>query len=412
MEADKFLELIGRDFQIGGDDSESLIVATVDQINSNNNYEEFVDQYFEQNAEFKNKGKDIPLSVKNKMIELLLGYDLDIAKFKKSEHNEFFALAYAEAIKVSQGGGDPIDALRNNGNVSEWDFTFDSDDSQTDNVIIKENIKAAGALYNLFLLGDQLHMFALTDSVILKWWNGEIDVPKGDISNKMYRYYKLRSERNSSEDRGMLYKRIFNMGEGKEMKGVMVNDDFTTLWNNLLDEVIKYIAKREDKISNEEVISKQPIFRAIREIQYNLSSSMTGIASISTREIYANYLECKFILGHKELISQVTRGRSRNINEVIRTLSAELYQEVPNVSAYFEAARTIDYMFDFISNFNGIALGSEAFEDFVTVVDHYILNMDLVDKKKSITDVGKEDESQDDTDEISSGDDTDEFDEF
>lgn len=407
------LKKIGSDFQIGGSEAELLIGSTIDELNANGNYDRFVDEFFEKNAEFddvKGKTRAIPQSVKSKMIEILLGFDLNIKEFRKAEHNDFFSFAYAEANKVSKGGEDPIDALRNNGSVSEWDFTFDSNESETGNIIIKENIKAAGALYNLYLLGDQLNMFALTDNVILKWWNGAIDVPKGDLSNKMYRFYKLRSERNTVEDRGMLYKRIFNMGDGKEMDGVLVNDDFVSLWDNLLNEVVKYIDKREDKISNEDVISKQPIFRAIRQIQYNLSSSMTGIASISTREIYANYLECKFILGHKELINQVTKGRARNINEVIRTLSAELYHEIPNVSAYFDTATTITYLFDFISDFNGISVSSEDFEDFVAYVDDYILNMELVDKNKNAVTPDKEDEETED--EFISANGKDEFDEF
>jgi hypothetical protein len=409
MENEKFLDLIGDNFQIGGDDSESLIISTVDQLNSNKNYEYFVDEYFVQNAEFK--GKTIPNSVKNRMVELLKDYDLEITKFKKSEHNDFFSLAYAQAIKSKQGGTDPIDAVRTGSSVSEWDFSFDDIELDIENNIVKENIKAAGALYNLYLLGDQLKMFALTDAVILKWWNGAIDVAKGDISNKMYRYYKLKSERTSTEEREMLYKRIFNMGDGKEMNGSMVNTDFVMLWNNLLDVVIEYIAKRENKITNEEVISRQPIFRAIREIQYNLSSSMTGIASISTREIYANYLECKYILGHKEVVNQVVRGKVRNINEVIRTLSEELLHERPNVSAYFTTAQTVQILFDFIANFNGVSVGKEAFEDFVQLADDYILNMELVNKrKKSAAPIMDEEEESDEDYDINSVED--EFEDF
>jgi uncharacterized protein YeeX (DUF496 family) len=399
--------LVDSDFQIGGEDSEAYIVTTIDELNNNNNYEAYVDAFFLANPELDED--KTPITVKAKMVELLLSYKLTIVSYKP-EYDEFFALAYTEALKIAQGGEDPIDALRNNGNVSEWDFTFDNDTSETNNFIIKENIKAAGALFNLYLLGDQLHLFALTDAVILKWWNGIIDVPKGEINNKMYRFYKLRSERNTADDRGMIYKRIFNMGMGKEMKGVMINDDFEMLWSNLMNEVIKYIDKREGKMSNEEVISKQPIFRAIREIQYNLSSSMNGMAATSTREIYANYLECKFILGHKEIINQVTRGKARNLNEVIRSLSAELFQEVPNVSAYFNTASTVQEIFNFIANFNGIAIGSDRFEDFVSLIDDYILNMELVNKKKNFNshpanEIGEHTE-------ISSKKIVDEFDEF
>jgi hypothetical protein len=393
-------ELIGEDFQIGGPQSESAIVSSLDQINNNNKYDVFIEDYFKANTEFKNNGADVPRSVKIRMIDILQDYALDIKKFVPAEHNDFFSMAYAEAIKSSKGGTDPIDALRSNSSVSEWDFSFDTGIEDGDTAIIPENIKAAGALYNLYLLGDQLHIFALTDAVILKWWNGEIDVPKGVLSNKMYRYYKLRSERNTAEDRGMLYKRIFDVGDGKQMDGVMVNEDFTSLWTNLLSEVTRYIDKREDKISNEDVISKQPIYRAIREIQDNLTSSMTGIASISTSEIYANYLECKFILGHPDMINQVTRGRTRNINEVIKTLSAEQFQEIPNVNAYFKNAETIQNLFEFIASFNGVGVSSEDFEDFVTLVDDYILNMELIDKKKNTdsSDTKKDSEVDDDYD--------------
>lgn len=401
--------LVEQDFQIGGPDSELLIINSIDKQNDSKNYEKLVDDYFKANKEFKEGGKHVVKSVKDKMVDILLGYGLEIDEFDKAEHNEFFSLAYTEALKVAAGGEDPIDAMRTNGNVSDWDFTFEDFDSFSSGIIIKENIRAAGALYNLFLLGDQMKMYAITDGVILKWWNGLIDVPKGVISNKMYRYYKLRSERNSAEDRAMQYKRIFNLGDGKEMEGTLINSDFSSLWNGLLNEVIKYISKREDKITNEEVISKQPIFRAIREVQYNLSASMTGIANITTNEMYSHFQECKFILSNPEVINQVTRGRNRNINEAIRSLSQELFDETPNVRAYFETATTIKYIFEYISNFNGVAMSTNDLEEFVSLIDNYILNMELINNNNGSGSNRISDNNKENKEEVSE---IDEFDDF
>ncbi|MCH2225986.1 MAG: hypothetical protein MK066_14555, partial [Crocinitomicaceae bacterium] len=154
---------------------------------------------------------------KSAMVDYLKSLNLNLPQdmpgaIASGSYDEYFALALDYALKVESGGIDPIDWYRVNGK-NTWDFGVDLFDNTAKQGIISKNILGAGAVNYIFILGEQLGVFNLAEGLILEWARGAVYITDPEAEGKLYRYYKLLEERASADERGMLYKRILNVGD-------------------------------------------------------------------------------------------------------------------------------------------------------------------------------------------------------
>jgi hypothetical protein len=402
--------LMEEKYQVGGFGSDARVIAVYDLLRERGNLPEFVDSYVLK--------KEIDPSaftpmVKEHMIRYLMDLNFRLQgvtheKINEGRYDEYFALAYNHALKSVKGGDDPIDAFRSKGNVEEWDFTVEEFDTVEEQGVIPENILAAGALDYIYELGDNLGIFRLTDFLILSWISGNIDINKGPVVNKMYRHLKLKDERAAAEERSMLYKRVLNKSEGKILDNMVLNEDFSILWNKLMEEVVKYIEKTEGRAGEIDIISKQPVYQAVRDLQYNLTSHMTGMAPIMTREMYSHLTDCFDILKDKQIIEQLATGSRKNMWVVIESLAKQDLKITPNVSAFRTVAVKSNQIFRFISEFNGMAVSEEKFQEFKEAVESYIIAQSQLDNVKKLRE--EEEEVEDDDTDFEEDDDMKDFD--
>ncbi|MFZ6009271.1 MAG: hypothetical protein ACOYXT_02890 [Bacteroidota bacterium] len=368
-------QLVEEKYNIGGFGSEARVIAIFDKLRERGKLPAFVDTYIEK--------KEIDTSaftplIKEHMITYLMDLnfrlqDVTEEKIKEGRYDEYFALAYNHALKTVKGGDDPIDAFRNKSDVKEWDFTVDEFETVEEQGVIKERILAAGALDYIYELGDNLGVFKLTDFLILNWVNGNIDISSGTAVDKLYRHLKLKDERSHADERAMLYKRVLNKGEGKVLDDMVINETFQNLWNKLMEEVVKYIEKIEGRSGEIDIISKQPVYQAIRELQYNLTANTTGMAPMMTREMYAHLKDCFDILNDEQVISQLATGSRKNMWVVIENLAKQELKEAPNVSAFRTVAVKSNQIFRFVAEFNGVAVSEDKFQEFKDAVEAYII---------------------------------------
>lgn len=295
--------------------------------------------------------------------------------------------AFASGKHALGAGKDPSIAFRNHSGIIEWDFEIDPLETQIEQGIIEENIKAAGALHYLNILGEVCGIFRVTDAIVYRWATGRLDLPNDQdtegTASKLYRYYKFREERSPKEDRMLLYKRVLDRGEIELMDGMIANTEFTRLWKNLIYEFVRYIQKEENNDTPEQ-ISRKPIFFAIQDLQYNLSASMTGMAPIQTQEIYYQFRDCLDILRDPNIVSQVGNGYRRNMWTVIEKVSTEEFKSLPNVSALRTAAVEGQKIFKHLSEADDSLLqqGSTLFEDMKKSVDLFVTAMGEREKMK------------------------------
>jgi hypothetical protein len=308
--------------------------------------------------------------------------------------DEYFAIAYNFALRVGDGAlTDPIDAVRQKGLVATWDFTVDTFETVEEQGVVPQNILAAGALDYVYNLGERLGMFKLADALVLRWASGAFDAEPGTPSADLYRYWKLRSERISPEERAMMYRRILSKGDGNLLSGMVENTEFPTLWGVLMEKATDFMRRSEENASFERTVSRTPIYQATKQVQYNLTESATGMAHMQITEMYHHLLEAKQVLEHA--INYFSTGSRKSLWTVIERASREWFDEAPNISAIRSSAIDGNRVFQWIANFDQASVSDEQFQAFLDASEAWILAQAADDSEP--TGIG-ESETDDDTD--------------
>jgi hypothetical protein len=314
-------------------------------------------------------------AVKESMVQYLQGLDLDIPadRVRRSgKYDEYFAVAYDRASAVGDGRSDPIVLSRPQGFVSPWDFQVDTFETADQQAVDKTNIMAAGALDYVYNLGELLGVFKLADALVLNWAAGALDISDTQTSNQLYRYWKVRDDRMSPEERGMLYKRVLDKGDTDVLSKMVVNSQFPTLWDNLMQEVATYVQANADAAVDKNV-SQIAIHRAIQELQYNLTEFMTGMAHMQVTEMYAQLKDAMTLLGSDNVVSQLSGGRRKNVWSVIAYLSKQELGTAPDVAAIRTLAVDGNRVFQRIAQFTVGGFSDADFQDFLDAAEAWIL---------------------------------------
>jgi hypothetical protein len=290
----------------------------------------------------------------------------------RGQFDEYFALAYNHATRA--GGGattDPIDNIRQRGAINDWDFTVDTFDAVEEQGIVTQNILAAGALDYVYDLGERLGMFKLADALVLRWASGTFDAEPGKPSADLYRYWKLRSERISEEERAMTYRRVLAKGDGNLLSGMVENEAFPELWGSLMEKATDFLRRSEENASSDRLVSRQPIYQATKQLQYNLTEHATGMAHMQITEMYHHLLEAKLVLEHA--VNFFSTGSRKSLWTVIERASREWFNTAPKISAIRSSAVDGNRVFQWIANFDQSSVTDEQFQGFIEAAEAWII---------------------------------------
>jgi hypothetical protein len=389
---------------------EASVLKLINQVNAQGQLPALLEIYIDS-AEI-DRSRFTP-AIKTAMIDYLMDRGVqidDTDKLRAGGYDEHFALAYDHAISMASGEDDPLDAARRKDGgrgFAQWDFSVDDFSDVEEQGILEQNILAAGALDYIYELGERLGVFKLVDALVLGWAAGSIDVVEGPAAARLYRYWKLRDERASEEERGMVYRRVLNKGQTEVLSRMVLNDPFSTLWHQLMTEVAEYIDKTE-RVDNgygeASPVSRSRIYQATRELQYNLTEYCTGMAHVQARELYAQLQECLEILKDDDIMAYFGGNRRKSLWTVIERLSKEELGIAPNIGAHRSLAVDGNAVFRWIAQFDESTVRQEDFVHFLQSAESYILNFGSA--------AGREDSGDSDFDTDDSYEDEFEFDEF
>ena len=273
------------------------------------------------------------------------------------QYDEYFALAYDYARRNVADTTDPLSKAYGPSAKAgtKWDYsvrTFSDFESQG---IIKSNILAAGAIDYIYELGERMGIFAICDSLMLRWASGEVDVVDA-TADKFYRYWKRRDDRSSAEERGMLYKRVLNKGGAQVLNRMVINEPYPELWNNCMTKVAEYITKTE-KVDDgrnglTSPVSRTPVYQTIRDLQYNLTEYCTGMAHKQAEEVYSQLTDALDLLSDPEVIAHFGGSRRKTMWTVIEQLSkSEMQRSIP-IGPTLRVALDGNKCFQFIGAFD------------------------------------------------------------
>lgn len=365
---------------------QSKLVPTISQLLNELNRESNIPAYVDKYSE---KGEIRPEyftpAIKQGMIDYLLklgvNFTVPVANLG-SEYDELFAIAYDRALRRAGAAEDPIDTVRTKGAETAWDFTVDTFESFEEQGVIPQNILAAGALDYVLYIGEILHVYDVADALVLRWANGSLDVPEGSSAALLYRYYQLRRERTTPEERGMLYRRVLDKGDAEILSGTVVNQAFPALWGQLMAEVAEYIRKSEESDSSGN-ISRAPIYQAVKELQYNLTEFMTGMAHLQVTEMYAHLQEAIEILSAEDIVDHFG-GYRKTMWRVLERVAKEDLRFALNVSPIRTLAVEGNKVFQYIANFNQETDREEAFRYFLSAAEAWIIAQAMVESTEEM----------------------------
>ncbi|MDJ0590873.1 MAG: hypothetical protein QNJ72_12890 [Pleurocapsa sp. MO_226.B13] len=313
--------------------------------------------------------------IKQSMIDYLVNLGLKIKseeEFQKNTYDEYFVLAYGEALKRSTVAEDPIDIARTKGGQVDWDFSVDVFDSTEEQGIISANIKAAGALDYIYYIGEAMRVFDVANALVLRWASGALDIPEGAVASALYRFHKLRDDRSTPEERAMLYKRVLNRGDGQLLSNMMPNEAFPRYWHALMLEVTQYVSKREGIRKGDNQPSRSQLYQAIRNLQYNLTEYMTGMAHLQVTEDYAHLQEAIELLKMEEIINHFG-GRRRSIWDVIERVAKQDLGVTVQTSVTRTLAVEGNRVYQWIADFNEATVREEEFRAFLKSAEAWII---------------------------------------
>jgi hypothetical protein len=307
-------------------------------------------------------------AIRAAMVESLRSMNVDSTN--AADLQVYLPLAYTTAQRqAASTSADPIGLISPLTSVDSWNFEVDSFETALAQGVVPNNILAAGVIDYVYRLGEQLN-----DHLVLRWAAGVVDLAADGISGKLYRYYKLRSQRMQPEERALVYKRVFNLGgEVKVLDNMVANSDFERLWGTHMQEVANYITKAEMHDPADITVSKTPIFQATVDLQHNLTEAASGMAVMQAREMYGQLQDAMDILSDPEIVDQLSAGARKNVWSVIERLSKEELNVVPATASLRTLAVAGNKVFRWIANFDAGAVTEESFQDLLTNGEQWII---------------------------------------
>lgn len=350
----KFFDLFKRTFPNGLDltKPEKAIINFHNDFHQNDFLLEGIHQYLDKTKLADSKKEQTAKAMRGYLKEMGIEQQLSMisngSAAETPDIDELYGTAYNHAIHSNT---ETLTSPLSNTNT-DWDFSVDHFEELEDKDIEPTNIKASGALDYIYELGDQLGIFRITDTLVLLWAQGHLELPrKGEAVSKLYRYYKRRDTRISPAERAMNYKIVLNKGTGQHLSRMVPNEGFTELWQQLMDEVTTY----SEHAKNMATPSKHSIFRTTHALQHNLSFNMQGKPMIEIHELYAQLQECISILSDPTIIQKYKKGSNKNMWDLIKSISEQEYRLQPNINAYRTLAVEGNKIFQWIAEFGHAA---------------------------------------------------------
>ncbi len=234
------------------------------------------------------------------------------------------------------------------------------------------NIQNAASLYAIMILGDEMGIFRVADTILKYVTMGRVDVESTTTATRLYNYMQLRDNRTSFEERSMWYKQVFNIGNGNTVSDMVVNEGFLPLWETYMGEVIKYIDKYESA-EDPLRVSKSGIHQVVTDLQHNLSRAAAGMVKIFVPEMYAHLEDAIGIINAEELRDQLGHGISRDLWNIVESVSAEEFNYYPNTSALRTIADSARQIILDIAEYNQATFSEDKFQEMVKHVEAFII---------------------------------------
>ncbi len=289
---------------------------------------------------------------------------------------------------------------------SDFDIEVYQDDAQSLQ-ISRSAVLAAAQLYYTMVLGDELDVFAIVHYFTHKYLvRGGMEVTDPILRMDLQQYVFSNRftdpktgrllDRSRPAERHMFYRQVFNAGHGEVPADLVVNEDYPPMWKVLMLETANYLERAQLSLNPDGFVSKQKVQQAVEDLQYDLSTHCTGMATVATPLIHAELNFCiSRILQNPIVINQIV-PTGGTWWRVVEQLSVDLRGVRPRSTALYNKAKLGHDIIKAIADYNPATFEDDVnFSAFVSQVDAYITTQSILQqaltddlKRRQETDAG------------------------
>ena len=270
--------------------------------------------------------------------------------------------------------------------TSDSDFEIERfiDDKSTVQ-ISASNVECAAQLFYSMTLGDELDIFNVVNYFTHKYMvRGNIQIQDKRLRDDLQLYVFSNRftdtktnkilDRTRLPERQMFYKQVFNYGNAQTTDDMIVNKEFPKLWRILITESANYLERAQDSPNPDMYVSRQTVMQAVEDLQYNLSTSCTGMANVISPIIYKELaFVIKRIFMHKEIMQQVVPAGG-SWWKVVETIYGEMKGTKPKITVLNNKANLGYDIIKSIATYNPSTFEEDSeFSSFISNVDAYII---------------------------------------
>jgi hypothetical protein len=280
--------------------------------------------------------------------------------------------------------------------VTDNDFSVQfQDDSDTSQEISRASVRCAAQLYHAMVLGEELGVFRAVEHLVYKRLvtKGGLRI-ESEALRKAIKAYVLEesfidlkngdmNKRTRPAERQMFHRQVFNEGKAQVPEDLFLNEEFKQLWKVLMVESARYLQSAQASVNPESFVSRQNVMQAVEDLQYNLSNSCTGMATLMAplADAELNFV-LERVLKHPEIVRQIV-PKGGNWKNVVDQLNAEQDDYPGNATTLYNKARLGQLIIEAIADYTPAAFEDDAvFSDFISKVDAFITTQSILSRPR------------------------------
>lgn len=177
----------------------------------------------------------------------------------------------------------------------------------------------------------------------------------------------------------MFARQVFDEGPGRLPDDYPANGEFRQLWKVLMLESARYLERAQASLHPESFVSPQNVMQAVEDLQYNLSSNCTGMATVISPRVDAELaFVMERILKHPDVINHVV-PEGGTWKQVVDRLNAERRQMPGKASTLYNKADVGKRILERIADYTPDKFQrDEVFSEFISLVDAFITTQSIL----------------------------------
>ena len=275
--------------------------------------------------------------------------------------------------------------------ASPEDFRVSFFEDTVDDVLIsRSSVLCAAQLFHATVAGDELDIFGAVDYFTHRYLlRGGIEIRDRRLRANLQRYVfsnrftdiesGMENERTRAPERQMFARQVFAMGNSPVTDDMIVNAEFPRLWKVLILESAKYLEYARESYNADAYVSRQGVMQAVEDLQYNLSTHCTGMATVLTPLIDAELqFVVRRILMHPEIRRQVVPAGG-SWKRVVERLNMEGKHRSTNATVLYNKAKLGQMVIEAIADYDPAEFETDGpFSSFISTVDRFITTQSIL----------------------------------